>query len=64
MLMGGGGPNGVYTDLYGGEYQFKAGYGFVGGVGYQYGFQNGLGLGIGYLTSDTWLGIGSYTLGK
>lgn len=64
-LLAGGGPNGVYTRLYGGEYEFKAGYGAVGGVMYQYGFAgSGFGLGLGYLTSDTWLGLGSYTLGR
>jgi hypothetical protein len=57
----GNGPDGVDLRLYGGEYQFMQKYGWVGGPMYQYTFANGFGLGAAYLTSDTWLGTGTYT---
>lgn len=60
----GNGPDGVDLRLYGGEYQFMQKYGWVGGPMYQYKFANGLGLGAAYLSSDTWLGMGTYTFSK
>ena len=63
-VLAGAGPTGVYMDLYDTQYRFRNGYGAVGGAMYQYGFANGFGLGLGYITSDTWLGAASLTIGK
>lgn len=60
-ILLGNGPDGVDLRLYGGEYQFMQKYGWVGGPMYQYKFASGFGLGAAYLTSDTWLGTGTYT---
>ena len=56
-LMLGGGPSGVDMGLYGGQYEFKKGYGATAGAMYQYGLTKNFAIGAAAFLNESYFGV-------